>query len=251
MGKRCVKCWSVAGIILLCACARSEKPLVRPGVSTVALTGGPNKSMVYLARTSDGIVAIDLGWWGSTREISRRLRELGTSPKEVRHVFLTHSHRDHIGAWRLVRGSQFYLSQAELPRLIGGQTHEAWIPRLAEQLKPSELPHDGDLRVLTFSRDTVFVLGRDTLFAFVVPGHTAGSAAYLFRGVLFLGDAATFSRFWGFGPARRGYTDNRALAVESLRRLWSRLPSGSVHHVCTAHAHCRAYTPSLLEDINR
>lgn len=43
--------------------------------------------------------------------------------------------------------------------------------------------------MLPFSKDTVFVFGRDTLHAFLVAGHTAGSTAYLFRGVLFVGDA--------------------------------------------------------------
>jgi glyoxylase-like metal-dependent hydrolase (beta-lactamase superfamily II) len=59
----------------------------------------------------------------------------------------------------------------------------------------------------------VFAVGADTVRAYVVPGHTAGSAAYLFRGVLFVGDAVTHTRAGGFAPARRGYSDDRRAAA--------------------------------------
>jgi hypothetical protein len=70
---------------------------------------------------------------------------------------------------------------------------------------------------------------------------------YLFRGVLFVGDAMTFSHWRGFGPAKRGFTDDRSLAVRSLAALWARLPAGAVRYVCTAHAHCAAFTPDRMK----
>lgn len=61
----------------LAACARSAiQPIVPPG-GAVALSGGPNMSMIYLARVPRGIIAIDLGWWGAERSVRRALRELG------------------------------------------------------------------------------------------------------------------------------------------------------------------------------
>jgi glyoxylase-like metal-dependent hydrolase (beta-lactamase superfamily II) len=105
--------------------------------------------------------------------------------------------------------------------------------------------------VRTFATDTTFVLGADTLRAYVVPGHTAGSAVYLFRGVLFLGDAVTYSWWRGFAPARRGYSDDPRAAAANLARLWRRLPPGAVRHVCTAHARCAAFTAGFLGDVAR
>ena len=93
--------------------------------------------------------------------------------------------------------------------------------------------------------DTAFVLGSDTLHAYLVPGHTPGSTVYLFRGVLFVGDAMTFSHWGGFGPAKRGFTDDRPLAVRSLTALWARLPAGAARYICTAHARCTAFTPDF------
>ncbi len=251
MSRLFAKGFSTLTCIALVACAA---PASRPSAAVgdvVALSGGPNTSMVYLGRVATGVVAIDLGWWGAERSFSRALRELRASPDDVTDVFLTHSHRDHIGAWRLVRRSRFHVAGAERAMLVGERRHGGWIPRVVERLKRSDLPRQAQVDVRTFSRDTSFVLGGDTLFAYVVPGHTPGSAAYLFRGTLFLGDAATYTRWSGFGPARRGFSDDPQAAARSLDALWARLPRATIRTVCTAHAKCSPLTPELLADIKR
>ena len=81
----------------LFGCSRAIEPLISPGESAVALTGGPNTSMIYLARTSDGVLAVDLGWWGprprsSVRSATSALRReaYATSVRHMRdaHRFL-------------------------------------------------------------------------------------------------------------------------------------------------------------------
>jgi hydroxyacylglutathione hydrolase len=237
--------------VAVLACAPpAARPTPAPNAA-VALSGGPNRSMAYLARVGPGVIAIDLGWWGAERSVRRALSELGTGPDDVTDVFVTHSHRDHVGAWRLVRHSRFHLASAERPAFTGERGHRGWIPRGAERLRRTPLPRAGELDVRAFSRDTAFVFGADTLRAFVVPGHTAGSAAYLFRGTLFLGDAATYTRWGGFGPARRGFSDDARIAARSLDALWARIPRGQVREVCTAHAKCSRLTPEFLADVRR
>jgi glyoxylase-like metal-dependent hydrolase (beta-lactamase superfamily II) len=236
------------------ACAaphRSVALLAVPGQSAVALTGGPNASLIYAARTSAGVLLIDLGWWGHGRALPRALAALGAEAADVALVFLTHAHRDHVAAWPAVRRARFHLAAPEAPRLTGAARPRGWIPRWAERVKPTRLPATGQLDVRPFAADTVFAVGADTVRAYVVPGHTAGSAAYLFRGVLFVGDAVTHTRAGGFAPARRGYSDDRRAAAASLAALWRRLPAGGVRHVCTAHARCAAFTPAFLRDVAR
>jgi glyoxylase-like metal-dependent hydrolase (beta-lactamase superfamily II) len=250
-GRRAFALHAALGTAALSACAPPAMlPTVAPS-ATIALSGGPNASMVYFARVPNGLIAIDLGWWGAERSVRRALRNLGASPEDVTDVFITHSHRDHVGAWRLVRGSRFHLASAERPAFTGERRHRGWIPRNVERLKRSALPRPGEIDVRTFSGDTAFVFGGDTLRAYVVPGHTAGSTVYLFRGILFLGDAATYTRWGGFAPARRGYSDDARSAARNLDALWARVPRRDVRYVCTAHAKCSALTARFLADVRR
>lgn len=247
-------CAMVAAMLAVSACAtphQATRPLVVPSQSAVALTGGPNRSLVYAARTSAGILLIDLGWWGHERALQRALAALNATPADVAFVFLTHAHRDHVSAWPIVRQAQFVVAASEQQRLTGQSRARGWIPRWADRLKPSRLPRPGAIDVRPFTADTMFVLGADTLRAYAVPGHTDGSAAYLFRGVLFVGDAVTYTRAGGFAPARRGYSDDVRAAAASLAALWPRLPTGEVQYVCTAHARCSGFTPAFLDDVAR
>ena len=241
----------IAGGLALVACSRAIAPLVIPGSSAVALTGGPNTSMIYLARTADGMLAIDLGWWGTERALRQALQELGATHRDVVRVFLTHSHRDHVAAWRTLRHARFHLAASEYSRLVGDSAHRGWLARVGDAVKPADLPRAGDLDVRTFARDTTFVVGADTLRAYLVTGHTAGTVVYLFRGILFLGDAVTYSRWRGFAPAKPRVSDDPRVALENLERLWPRLPAGGVRYVCTAHAHCAPYTARFLTDVAR
>ena len=242
---------AVAGVLTGAGCsARHTAPLVRPTASSVALTGGPAKSMVYLARTSEGVIAIDLGWWGGDRAFKNALHDLQAEPSQVTDVFLTHTHRDHIGALHLVRQAQVHVAEKELPRLTGERLHRGIVPRAVEHVKPSGLPKPNELVARTFSTDTAFVFGTDTLRAYLVSGHTAGSSVYLFRGTLFLGDAVTYSRLEGFKSARWIYSDDAGQAAANLKALWARLPQDGVNYVCTAHAHCRAYSADLLRALH-
>jgi glyoxylase-like metal-dependent hydrolase (beta-lactamase superfamily II) len=242
---------ALAAGALAAGCRRPPAALVAPGRSAAALSGGPNASLTYAARTDAGPLVVDLGWWGHGRALRRALGALGATPDDVTAVFLTHAHRDHVAAWRSVRRATFYLAAPEYARLTGAERPRGWIPRAAERLKPTRLPRAGELAVVTFSRDTTFVLGADTLRAYLVPGHTPGSAAYLFRGTLFLGDAVTSTRAGGFAPARRGFSDDPRLAAASLARLWARLPPGAARYACTAHARCAPFTAAFLADVAR
>lgn len=233
------------------SCSRAiVVPAAPRGTAAIALSGGSNTSMTYVARTEDGVVAIDLGWWGNAEGLRLALRRIGATPADVRHVFLTHSHRDHVAAWPVVAHARFHLGASERPLLHGETEHGGWIPRWADRLRPSTLPGPARVRVHPFARDTTFVVGSDTLYAYLVPGHTAGSAAYLFRGILFLGDAVTWSRAGGFRPAKRGFTHDRRAAIASLTELWRRLPPDAVRYACTAHAHCAAFTPDFVARVS-
>ena len=228
------------------ACNSRNPQLAEDPRSVITLSGGPNTSMTYLARTDSGVIAIDLGWWGYGRSLSRAFERLEATPKDVKRVFITHSHRDHIAAWPTVKGARFHMAAEEWPRMIGTASHKGWMVRAGEWLNSSNLPDSTEIRGQPFSRDTTFDFGSDTLRAYLVPGHTAGSAVYLFRGVLFMGDAVTYIPFRGYKPAKAQFTDDSEKAVASLKSLWPRLPLNSSRFICTAHGECAELTPEIV-----
>lgn len=217
----------------------------------MGLTGGPSTSMIFLARTAEGIVSIDLGWWGNGDVLRRALDTLAADSSAVTHVFITHAHRDHLAAWPSVRHAVFHLARGDSATLFGQASHGGWLPRLADRVKPPRLPAPGEIAVQLFATDTVYVIGADTVRAYLVAGHTQGSAVYLLRGVLFLGDAVTHSKFTGFGPARRGYSSDARAAAQNLRALWARLPRDEIRWACTAHARCARFDDRFIADANR
>jgi glyoxylase-like metal-dependent hydrolase (beta-lactamase superfamily II) len=194
--------------------------------------------MIYVARTDSGIVAIDLGWVGYERLLPSALEGLNARPADVTHVFLTHAHRDHIAAWPLVRQARFVIGAAEVPMFTSDSGYAGWAARMSDQINDYPRPAQGELSLLPVSSDTAIVLGRDTVFAFPVPGHTPGSMAYLFRGILFGGDAINWRPGSGFQGARPEFSDDIEQSGESLRALWRRLPPERVRIMCSAHGKC-------------
>lgn len=244
---------SVAGLALL-ACApypRDSLPLLEePGRAAVATTNGRNASMLYVARVDPGVIVIDLGWRGAESALRGALRRLGASERDVVAVFLTHSHRDHIGAWRAVSRAPFYVAAPEVDLLLGAAEHRGWVPRLADRMRRARGPRAGELELRPFADDTSFVFGRDTVRAFVVPGHTAGSAAYLVRGVLFAGDAVSHTSAGRLRLAKARFSADADLARRSLGRLLAGLAAYDVRVVCTAHARCARFDTALRERLS-
>jgi len=233
-----------AALIALIAtgCTHGLHLVEERATSAYLTTGGPSQSLVYAKRTAAGVVLVDLGWFGAREELPAALSRIEAEPGDVAGVLLTHSHRDHIAGWPAVRQATFFTADAELELLHGRREHGAWLPRWGDRLDPPELPEPGEIRVRTFSADTLLVFGADTVRAFTMPGHTAGSAAYLLDGVLFVGDGLSHSKlFGGFRSPLRRYSEDADLARRSLLEVLERAGARGVRAVCTAHANCAPY----------
>lgn len=237
---------TLAALLFAAGCTRNLRRVDDAPRAVAFPTAFPWASMVYAARTDAGVVVVDLGWNGARGALRENLRRIGATPQDVGHVFLTHSHRDHIGAWREVPHAVFHVPEAEAELFAGDARHGDLPSRAARLVLGDAAPWPGEVAVRPFSRDTAFVFGGDTLRAFVVPGHTPGSAAYLFRGVLFAGDAITFSRLRGFRPPFGIFTHDVPESRESLRELWDRLEPFDVRWVCTAHSKCAPADSALI-----
>ncbi|CAN5199942.1 hypothetical protein BH20GEM2_BH20GEM2_21280 [soil metagenome] len=233
--------------LLLGACTANLSRIQDPPLAVAVTTPEHTRSRIYRARTADGVIVIDLGWIGAEETLRRGLARLGADSADVIAVFLTHAHRDHVAGWRAVRGAQFILAEPEVPLLEGADDHSDGPSRLAARVLGRVGPAPGEVRVHAFTRDTSFVFGADTLRAFRVPGHTQGSAAYLFRGTLFVGDAMSARWSGRLTPPKRIYTADPAQGAASIASLWRRLEPYRVRWVCTAHAKCAAYDEGFRE----
>lgn len=148
-----------------------------------------------LVETSEGPVLFDACW--REGELKARLRENGRAPEDVVAVFVTHGHEDHVSGLKV-------LTNAVVHALEG------------EPIEVDRRVHDGEI---------VFV-GDTAIRVFAMPGHTAGSAAYLVGGTLVLGDAALITADGALAPAPEDKSDDPDQAVRSLVSLAERLTAG-------------------------
>ena len=226
--------------------AESRRALEEPGRAAAETTSGPNGSLIYAARTSVGVIVVDLGWSGADGALRRALARLGATPRDVVAVLLTHSHRDHVGAWRLVAHAPFWVGPGERALLLGEAAHGGWVARWADRVWRPRLPRAGALTIRELAGDTALVFGPDTVRAFALPGHTAGSVAWLVRGVLFVGDGMSHDKTDGrLRPARPSFSASVPTARASLARVAAAVALLDVRLVCTAHARCAPPRPAL------
>lgn len=242
---------ALASAALLSGCTYHLAEIQEPGRAVAFTTTGPWRSMIYAARTDSGVVLVDLGWAGAGGRLRKRLGGLGVAPADVTDVFLTHSHRDHIAAWRTVRGARFHLWQPEEPLFDGRRKHADLPSRVARANANDAGPRPGEVDVRAFGGDTTFVIGSDTVRAYSVPGHTAGSAAYLFHGVLFVGDAVARKPLRGYGGADPFFSWDARLNRQSLLGLFARVPMDRVRWVCNAHGKCASPDERFIRKVTR
>lgn len=156
---------------------------------------------VYIITEPDGLTIIDAGMPGAVRRILDAVSALGHSPRDVRHILLTHQHVDHIGglaALAQTTGAQTWASAGDAPAIKGHARREApsgplgiiFRTVLFPRLRPAAINH------IVGEGDTVPVLSGDGGIRVIeTPGHTQGHLSFYLpaRKLLFAGDAVRSS----------------------------------------------------------
>jgi glyoxylase-like metal-dependent hydrolase (beta-lactamase superfamily II) len=240
-------------VVLTTGCTHNLRLLPPPPAAAAATTAGPFSSLIFAARTDSGVMVIDLGWGRAAHGLRSALARIDADTADVRYAFLTHAHRDHIGAWPAVAHATFVMGAAEVPLFVGDSAYRGFGSRVGEFFNDAHRPSSPSVVILPLGGDTAFAFGRDTLRAFALPGHTPGSTAYLFRGTLFVGDAAYYTNRIGFQGALRVFSDDVDRSRASMRALFARLDSAGLgaRTLCTAHAKCGEVTAALRERLTR
>jgi hypothetical protein len=102
--------------------------LVAPGVYRVDAIGLKNAINVLLLENDDGWTLVDTGVGSSVGRIRDAVKALGSGPEDLKRVFVTHHHGDHIGG---------------LPGVLEWAPHaEVWAPEKEAEIVSGARPPD-------------------------------------------------------------------------------------------------------------
>jgi glyoxylase-like metal-dependent hydrolase (beta-lactamase superfamily II) len=189
----------------------SSPELIARGVYRVDAIGLSNMINVLLLENDDGWTLVDTGTANSVDRIRGAIEALGSGPEDLKRIFLTHQHDDHVG------GAQGLLEWAPNAE-VGAPPHEAEVisgRRRKDPFGNAELPTVPVTKVL---REGDLVSGFRVVST---PGHTLGHVSLLrdSDGLLFTADAfGAMPRKMRVG-VRKALCADPALARRSAERL--------------------------------
>jgi glyoxylase-like metal-dependent hydrolase (beta-lactamase superfamily II) len=186
----------------------------------------------YLIPISEKSVAlVDCGVDANGATLMKELQRRGLGPEAVQAIFLTHAHHDHIAACHLFPRAKVYAFEGDAKAAAGEARTKGPLPSLLDT------PVEKRIKVTDFLADGVPVQVEGVAVTpYHVPGHTAGSAAFLAGGVLMLGDNATLKKD-GVVPAPWIVSDDVPENQRSLQALYEKLkPLGTVETLAFSHS---------------
>ena len=167
----------------------SSPEKIAAGVYRVDAIRFPNAINVLLLENDDGWTLVDTGAEGEAARIRDALTALGSEPEDLKRIFLTHHHGDHIGG---LEGLTEWAPHAEL----GATEYESMV--ISGKLPPAP-PTSPILRRLADGDMPKFPVGKilregDVVSGFRIiatPGHSLGHVSLLrdADGLLFTADA--------------------------------------------------------------
>jgi len=164
------------------------------------------------------VALIDAGNDPAAHPILEELERRRLGPDAVTTILLTHGHRDHIAGINVFPRARVMALEAEVP-LIEGRVQARGPMLRFFPARPSGVTVHRRLR-----DGERLMLGEVVpVQVFAVPGHTAGSAAYLVNDVLFIGDSADVDSDGNLEGAPWIFSDSLAENHASLARLGQRL----------------------------
>ena len=167
----------------------SSPEKIATGVYRVDAIRFPNAINVLLLENDDGWTLVDTGAESEAGRIREAITALGSGPEDVKRIFLTHHHPDHIGG---LEGLKEWAPGAEL----GATKYEAMV--ISGQLPPAR-PTNPLLRRFSEADIPPFSVGKilregdivSGLRIIATPGHSLGHVSLLRDedGLLFTADA--------------------------------------------------------------
>ncbi|MBI2545606.1 MBL fold metallo-hydrolase [Candidatus Woesearchaeota archaeon] len=189
---------------------RAISPLQNISASVTKLRANSN---IYIIKLNSEIVVIDAGDRSERNVVEQFLGKI-IDPAQVKKVFFTHLHYDHIGNFDLFPNAEFHASAVEIDAFNKNKDAATLNPDIAEKFAVhlNPFPADSELEII------------DT------PGHTAGSVCFWYEkeSVLFTGDTI-------FRKKLLGRTDLPTSMPEKMPESLMKLAKYNPRHICPGH----------------
>jgi len=164
-----------------------------------------------LVQTDETTLLVDAGF--RSGKMRRSLRKRGLTPEDVDHVVLTHGHGDHVGAISIYSNAKIWA-----------------LPEEETNLSEESVEIDGDLV------EGWMTLGDIDFEVIAAPGHTPGSAVFVFDGVALLGDTGLITKAGKLSPVAEKRSEDPEAAEQMLGNLAEALIEREVEWVVPSHS---------------
>ena len=172
----------------------------------------------YLLPFTGGAALVDCGNDEKGAAILAELKKRSLGADDVKAIFLTHGHADHTAACHLFTKADVYAFPGDVDIAAGTARSKGPLPRFVS------MPDEKKIKVTkTLTDGQVVTLGDREIVAFAVPGHTAGSASFLSKGVLLMGDNTQAETTGKLRPAMWLFSDDSNQNKKSLHELAAKL----------------------------
>jgi len=200
----------------------------------------------YIIKTTKGYVVVDTGYPGNYYRFFKKLGKHGISLNEIKFIFITHAHDDHVGFLNeLISATDATLiMHKETPErlLLGHNKREGSHPNLLAKIFFTILSLMGkgkhEFPVVRVNNDTLLWNGTKQFFKEMgieleiipLPGHTSDCIGLLTNdGILFCGDASMN----GFPSIKRNiiWIEN----LEDYKKSWNTMIESSAIEIYPSH----------------
>lgn len=176
--------------------------------------GIPSSISTFLVKTDSATILFDTGLGGKNSQLPYLLDSIGVKPTDIRYLYLTHLHGDHIGG--MMNGDERVFPHAEV--YVAQQEYEGWM-QMANDKKTQVVKimnaYKKQLHLFAFG-DTL----PGNVVAIDAVGHTPGHTVYQAGKLLIVGDilhgVALQLEHPDICPT---YDMNKAKATESRKRI--------------------------------
>jgi glyoxylase-like metal-dependent hydrolase (beta-lactamase superfamily II) len=189
---------------------------------------------IYGARAGGGVILFDAGVDPEGGALDRLLTALGATRADVREVFLSHGHFDHVSASPLCTRAHIRVGAPDVAFLA---QRAPMIAPVMGKLLNAVFPAPPVQATDPLTGRSVITVGKDKVLAIPTPGHTPGSYVFVFDATLFAGDSMTIDGD-DLDFAMAPFTVDNDANRRSIAALADALAGVVVHTVCTGHQGC-------------